>query len=610
MADDSAHDSGHVSPTGGARRGPEAHNQAVVSSTPYHHNNYNLTHDSAACTPVRPDVAGSPAASTPDYDEDLSGCFSHFGATSPDSEYDEALAFPDSVTIVSMGGERPILVERPAHVHGTDTDSGHMFGHRDDHRDLLTSTDIPFQTLYGKPVRVKSVQRKVFIPGAEIHVEIVDHERAITSHLLNPNLYHIRLTHGPFTWTIKKRYKHISALHHQLLVFRTSLNFPFPTRSHKERRESFRNAYDKRTAQTRRSDENGETNGDAAAGEAAPAAAADTTTTPAMATTPIDTVDAAGMEMPANTTVQTVAVRRPIVAGESTPATKKKNRRRGALPRFPNRPESLVPVEALPERIRALESYLQAMLNIRLYRNHHETVAFLEVSQLSFVTGLGEAGKEALIMKRTGFTRPGQSGCNCMGCFHGACCVQCNLFCSGSWRQRWLFVRETCFGYLNPKDGSVRCVVLFDQGFDVSTGVYSTGMRNGMQLMTACREMVMKSWTRRKAKEWVAFLKEVAHGAARDFTCANPHGSFAPVRASTVAAWFVDGAAYMSAVADAMEAAREEIYVADWWLSPEIHMKRPAANADYWRLDQILKRKAVSLGVPNVCECVGVPNKI
>lgn len=68
--------------------------------------------------------------------------------------------------------------------------------------------------------------------------------------------------------------------------------------------------------------------------------------------------------------------------------------------------------------------------------------------------------------------------------------------------------------------------------------------------------------------------------------------SYAPVRMSVQASWFVDGASYMSAVADALEAATEEIYIADWWLSPEIYMKRPAIDGDYWRLDYILKRKA------------------
>lgn len=48
----------------------------------------------------------------------------------------------------------------------------------------------------------------------------------------------------------------------------------------------------------------------------------------------------------------------------------------------------------------------------------------------------------------------------------------------------------------------------------------------------------------------------------------------------------------MAAVADALESATEEIFIADWWLSPEIYMKRPN-NGDYWRLDNILQRKAV-----------------
>jgi len=51
---------------------------------------------------------------------------------------------------------------------------------------------------------------------------------------------------------------------------------------------------------------------------------------------------------------------------------KKKKRK---LPRFPNRPESLITVEHLPVRIQQLEDYLYNLLNISLYRYHHETVS-------------------------------------------------------------------------------------------------------------------------------------------------------------------------------------------------------------------------------------------
>lgn len=80
-----------------------------------------------------------------------------------------------------------------------------------------------------------------------------------------------------------------------------------------------------------------------------------------------------------------------------------------------------------------------------------------------------------------------------------------------------------------------------------------------------------------------------------DFTQRNRYSSFAPQREESLGTWFVDGCDYMSAVADAMESAREEIFIADWWLSPEIHMKRPAVEGDRWRLDKILLRKAVSM---------------
>lgn len=221
---------------------------------------------------------------------------------------------------------------------------------------------------------------------------------------------------------------------------------------------------------------------------------------------------------------------------------------------------------------------------------------FVEVSNVSFVDGLGIKGKEGAILKRTGSTRPGQAGCNFFGCFQQKCCVRCNYFCSdvvcGSWRNRWFFVKETCFGYIRPSDGSIRAVILFDAGFDVSAGIYQIGMRKGLQILTNNRHIVLKCWTRRKCKEWNDYLKHTANTTARDFTLPNPHNSYAPERSDIQAQWFVDGSAYMSAVADALDAATEEIYIADWWLSPEIYMKRPAIDGDFWRLDKILLRKA------------------
>ncbi|KAF8792040.1 Phospholipase D1 like protein [Argiope bruennichi] len=56
--------------------------------------------------------------------------------------------------------------------------------------------------------------------------------------------------------------------------------------------------------------------------------------------------------------------------------------------------------------------------------------------------------------------------------------------------------------------------------------------------------------------------------------------------------WIVDGATYFEAIAEVLDKAKEEIYIADWWLTPEIYLKRPTIHGHYWQLDYVLKRKA------------------
>ncbi|CAH0717450.1 unnamed protein product, partial [Brenthis ino] len=452
----------------------------------------------------------------------LHGIFQNLDSLSPgvDSDFDESLAVPESLSVI-------------------DTDKANNKEELDANAPLATS--VPYKSVHNPPVKFNSVHRKVFIPGVVIKVRFVENERSATTHLLNPNLYTINLQHGDFTWTIKKRYKHILYLHQQLSLYRATLQIPFPTKTHKSRRASFKNTV------------NSEEIAEKVALEA-------------------------------------------VTRSNSKRRENRPRKRKGALPRFPRKPEVMITYEGIQLRMKQLEEYLFNLLNISIYRNHHETVKFLEVSNMSFIKELGTKGKEGIIEKRTGSTRPGQAGCNCFGLLGNTVCVRCNYFCTGlvcaKWQERWLFVKDTFFGYIRPSDGVVKGIMLFDQGFEVSSGMYSTGLSNGLQILNQSRQMVIKCWTKRKSKEWMHYLKTVANQSAREFTHPNVHHSFAPARAGTPAAALADGAPYLCAAADAMEHAREEIFIADWWLSPEIYMKRPALNGDYWRLDTILKRKA------------------
>ncbi|MCJ1425265.1 hypothetical protein MMC29_003153 [Sticta canariensis] len=68
--------------------------------------------------------------------------------------------------------------------------------------------------------------------------------------------------------------------------------------------------------------------------------------------------------------------------------------------------------------------------------------------------------------------------------------------------------------------------------------------------------------------------------------------SFAPERDGNKIKWYVDGQDYFWAVSVALERAKETIYIEDWWLSPELFLRRPPYFNQEWRLDQVLKRRA------------------
>ncbi|KAJ0022679.1 hypothetical protein NQD34_014813 [Periophthalmus magnuspinnatus] len=199
------------------------------------------------------------------------------------------------------------------------------------------------------------------------------------------------------------------------------------------------------------------------------------------------------------------------------------------MPELPRGGEELEREGQVSSRRRQLEDYLNKLLKMSMYRNYHVTMEFIEVSQLSFIHDLGPKGLEGMVLKRSGGHRI--PGLNCCG--HSKICYH--------WSKR---------------------------------------------------SLVLKCSSYRHARWWgqsiEGFVKK--YGAA--FLTDHRFGSFARQEENIPAKWYVNGKTYMEDVADAMEEAKEEIFITDWWLSPEIFLKRPVVEGNRWRLDCILRRKA------------------
>lgn len=104
------------------------------------------------------------------------------------------------------------------------------------------------------------------------------------------------------------------------------------------------------------------------------------------------------------------------------------------------------------------------------------------------------------------------------------------------------------------------------------------------------RELKLVVKSRHELRRWHASLLQMS--AATPWSMENRFQSFAPVRQNVFSQFFVDGRDYFWTLSEALENARDTIYILDWWLSPETYLRRPAESNQRWRLDRVLKRRA------------------
>ncbi|KAI5089509.1 phospholipase D2 isoform X1, partial [Silurus meridionalis] len=301
------------------------------------------------------------------------------------------------------------------------------------------------------------------------------------------SLYTVRLTHGEFTWTIKKKYKHFTDLHRDLYKHKMMLQFLPLGRFAIQRQQ----------------------------------------------------LESMTEEMP------------------SLHGTERMGRT-SSKPKY-------------------LEEYLNSLLDNSFCKNYSGMLEFLSISPLSFIKDLGPKGLEGFILKRSGGHRI--HGFKCFG--HHQLCFR--------WSQRWLVVKDSFLLYMSRDRGLVSFVLLFDPCMQVLVDRRQTATKHGVCIKSVGRTLFIKCNSYRQAQWWSHEIRRLSEHC--DFLQTHRFGSFAPPRPDSLTKWYVNGSGYFSDLADALEKAKEEIFITDWWLSPEVYLKRPAQGT-YWRLDQILKRKA------------------
>ncbi|RKP34653.1 hypothetical protein BJ085DRAFT_35999, partial [Dimargaris cristalligena] len=236
--------------------------------------------------------------------------------------------------------------------------------------------------------------------------------------------------------------------------------------------------------------------------------------------------------------------------------------------------------QAALTRRAALEDYLISLLRVMNMHHSFELCAFLELSAVSITKDLGWKGKEGFLDQK--IEQLNSNGCLAM-------------FRRGRWRPKWLLVRDSFVALCNTLGDSYPSdVFLADPKFEVLQ--YHTPLGHNplhpyrLSISNQNRRIELRGENSRQMQEWYNSFQHIKTQSP----WAQPHrfASFAPIRDNTHTCWYVDGEQYFHAVSEAILHARETIFIADWWLSPDLYLRRPPAEHEEFRIDRLLYRKA------------------
>ncbi|KAJ5885297.1 Phospholipase D eukaryota [Penicillium taxi] len=256
--------------------------------------------------------------------------------------------------------------------------------------------------------------------------------------------------------------------------------------------------------------------------------------------------------------------------------------------------------ETYPERQRKkLEMYLQKMIRFLIFRaDSNRLCKFLELSALGVRLAAEGSyhGKEGFLIIQS------SKGLD----FRRA--LTPSLVKKRHW-PKWFLVRHSYVVCVDsPEEMNIYDVFLVDPWFKIQTHKMSIGNQKTKQLAKSAKEsarhpkhhqlrlenserkLKLLARNERHLQQFEDSIRLMAENTP--WIHPNRFDSFAPVRQKCFAQWLVDARDYMWVVSRAINQAKDVIYIHDWWLSPELYMRRPAAISQKWRLDRLLQQKA------------------
>jgi hypothetical protein len=206
------------------------------------------------------------------------------------------------------------------------------------------------------------------------------------------------------------------------------------------------------------------------------------------------------------------------------------------------------------KRRKALTKYLRKLLLKAHMMANYDICEFFEISAVSIVEDMGWKGKEGFLDHKVNFVVP----------------RLCQVLKPHLWNKQWVLLRDSYVAFISDiASTKVNDVFLFDKSLvvqDRTPGLFGK-YHNHITLENQFKRIEIKG-SRREVEEWMESIQRVLSDSP--WVKNHRFGSFAPIRHNSKVRWFVDGEDHFNAVGEAILSAKSEIYIADWWLSPEL----------------------------------------
>jgi len=165
------------------------------------------------------------------------------------------------------------------------------------------------------------------------------------------------------------------------------------------------------------------------------------------------------------------------------------------------------------------------------------------------------------------------------------------------WSNHYFILTNEGLSWINKyTDSNLQDSVFFDTSLRIRHKSDTDEYKNCIIFITSSRKLKVSLPTQYEMFKWIDFIIEAI--LANKYCRMNRFDSFAPITENNCAKWYINADKYYHDLSVDLEKAMYKIYITDWWLSPELYLRRPTRKLDgtgwdtFYRLDTTLKRAA------------------